>query len=132
MFQNMMKLLSLFDKRKSAGMAIAILAILLIGMLIYPVGYGIIRLGIVVSVILIYLGILYLVWHRRFLKYSWIALAIAFCVVIISPGRPSDAIALRDRYVRKLIEYDRVVYVYGGENEFGIDCSGLVREARVA
>jgi cell wall-associated NlpC family hydrolase len=38
---------------------------------------------------------------------------------------------INDKYVQKLIEFDHVGYFYGGENNLGVDCSGLVREAMV-
>jgi cell wall-associated NlpC family hydrolase len=42
-----------------------------------------------------------------------------------------DTVDLRARMVTALRHYDGVTYVWGGENSLGIDCSGLVRRARM-
>lgn len=38
-------------------------------------------------------------------------------------------LALRDNYVQELMHYEGVRYIWGGENIWGIDCSGLPRKA---
>jgi energy-coupling factor transporter transmembrane protein EcfT len=123
----------LFSSNKSKVIAILVLllSIILVALLTFPVGYGIIRLGILIAIALIYLGILYLSWKNRILKSICLGLAIAISIAMISPAKVVDAEALRERYVQKLIEFDHVGYVYGGENSLGIDCSGLVREALI-
>jgi hypothetical protein len=118
-------------RKKDVFNIISLLVGVLIVLLTFPTGFGVLRLGVLLCVASIYLGILNLCWQNLFLKFIWICLAIAICVVFISPSKPVDAIALRDKYVEKLIEFDRVGYVYGGENTLGVDCSGLVREAMV-
>jgi cell wall-associated NlpC family hydrolase len=42
-----------------------------------------------------------------------------------------DSDALRRRFAERLKDYDGVRYIYGGENQRGVDCSGLVRAAMI-
>jgi len=54
-------------------------------------------------------------------------------LVLFGPGRSYDNEVLRQSYLKELDSYDGVEYSWGGENGFGIDCSGLPRKAmRVA
>jgi cell wall-associated NlpC family hydrolase len=50
---------------------------------------------------------------------------------LAGPGRAYDRDGLRARYVASLRSYEGVRYVWGGENRFGIDCSGLVRKGLI-
>ncbi|MFB2922016.1 NlpC/P60 family protein [Aerosakkonema funiforme] len=51
--------------------------------------------------------------------------------IIILPGYQVDGSILRQKYVQELSYYEGSVYLWGGENKFGIDCSGLVRRGLI-
>jgi hypothetical protein len=66
-------------------------------------------------------------------KWRWpvAGLPLLIGLVLLLPGRAVDSTDLRERMVIALRQYEGVTYVWGGENALGIDCSGLVRRARM-
>lgn len=85
---------------------------------------------ILASVVIVVWG-LYLVRRRKTLVTLMAAACALSLVFVCLPGRQADAPALRQAYVRELLAYEGTPYVWGGENRFGIDCSGLVRKALI-
>lgn len=69
------------------------------------------------------------IWPRRRLRIAVAAFLAVVAAWVLSPSRPVDAEALRERYVARLLAYEGVRYVWGGEGRLGIDCSGLPRRA---
>lgn len=53
------------------------------------------------------------------------------CVFLLGPGRTINPRRLQNRYVVTLISFESTRYVWGGENRFGIDCSGLIRKGLI-
>lgn len=55
------------------------------------------------------------------------------CVVLLAliPYRIADVPRLRQAYVQALRRYEGVRYLWGGESELGVDCSGLVRRGLI-
>jgi hypothetical protein len=104
---------------------------LLVVLLIQPIGYGLMRLAIVGSVVAILSGILYLWWRRVAVRIATMLLTLVLMLFLLSPGRPVNVELLRAEYIRSLHTYLGTTYVWGGENRWGIDCSGLVREGLI-
>lgn len=68
-------------------------------------------------------------------RYAAVALVVILPLAFVSwlsiPGRTADPDVLRAAYVNCLQGYKGTLYVWGGENRIGIDCSGLVRRALI-
>ena len=71
------------------------------------------------------------IWPRWPVRTGCVALAVAAAALLFLPGREVDRQQLRELYVQRLVAFDGTKYVWGGENEAGIDCSGLIRRAMV-
>lgn len=89
------------------------------------------RLAIVGSIVAIWSGVLYLWWQRVALRTSTLLLTIVLMLFLLSPGRPVNVESLRAEYIKSLYTYLGTTYVWGGENRWGIDCSGLVRQGLI-
>ncbi len=100
-------------------------------LLIHPISYGVIRLATVLSGIIILAGAIFLFWHKKVIRISCISLTLIITLFLISPSRPADISYFRDNYIQALKTYSGTRYVWGGENQFGIDCSGLVRQGLI-
>ncbi|MBC8059776.1 MAG: C40 family peptidase [Clostridiaceae bacterium] len=109
---------------------IAILVIVIF-MLLFPIGTGIIRLGIVLGLIFLWISGICLFWRTIYLRVLLIIIALLVAAIILVPGHKANTKQLQDEYVHALLGYENVRYIWGGENKIGIDCSGLVREGFV-
>ncbi|MDR0932356.1 MAG: C40 family peptidase [Victivallales bacterium] len=107
--------------------------LVLIFALLWPVNNGITRYLIVFGVLDTWGMLIYLVWRRRWLRITVLAVPLVFAFLIaVVPGTP-DVPRLHQTYLQELRNYEGTRYLWGGENKFGIDCSGLPRKAlRVA
>ena len=97
----------------------------------YPVNIGLLRLYFLLTIPTLLVGGAVLLWHRERLRYVPVVILGLLLVVLILPGRSQDAHRLRERYVSALRSDEGTKYVWGGENGFGIDCSGLARRALI-
>ena len=116
------------SKRIATGLYFCCAA-LLIGLLIYPVRSGPVRLLIVVSAVVAVCGAPFFLRSKaaRVVVLGMIAL---FCVAIaFLPGRSANPAELKSAYLKALRRYEGTRYVWGGENSRGVDCSGIVRAA---
>jgi hypothetical protein len=106
---------------------------LALGMLTaFPIRTGKIRLVLIALLVLVWGGLLALLWLRRkAIAAALFATTLLLLLFLCLPGRPIDPQALRRVYVERLQAYGGVTYIWGGENSLGIDCSGLVRRALV-
>jgi hypothetical protein len=115
-------------KRIASGLHIcSILAC--VGLLIYPIRSGPIKLLIVVCGVAAMFGIL--LWIRR-PAVRWGLLSLLLCAalaVAFVPRRSLPRSDLQAEYVRNLRRYEGTRYVWGGESWMGVDCSGIVRSA---
>jgi len=102
-----------------------------VGLALYPINSITIRLPMVALAFTWWANVVALVWPRRRWRWAVAGLPLAVGLVLLLPGRVVDTADLRARMVTALKRYDGVTYVWGGENTFGIDCSGLVRRARM-
>ena len=100
-----------------------------------PVNNGITRWLIVFATIGVLADIAFiadLLWRRK-RKWVYVFLLAAAGVIagLLAPGLSSTPLfaRLRNQYVQELRSYEGTRYLWGGENRFGIDCSGLPRKA---
>lgn len=93
----------------------------------YPVSTKVTRLIALLSFAFVWLGLAVFFWRYRMLRWAVPVVTVAVAVFLILPGRPASREALRVKYVECLRRYEGVLYVWGGENAIGIDCSGLIR-----
>jgi hypothetical protein len=98
---------------------------------LWPVSFGITRLVEILLAVFIAGGALVIWWNRRAVRWSVLVTVILLLAVILLPGRAPSEVSLRQRYVHELKRFYGARYVWGGENRFGIDCSGLVRRALI-
>ncbi len=107
------------------------LALLWALLLLYPVRTGFYRAGILLTFAGWYLCLAVILWRHRRVRWIPVAIPAALGVFLLLPGRAADTAALRAAYVSSLRSYAGTRYVWGGENWFGVDCSGLLRAALV-
>lgn len=108
-----------------------ILLLVVFGLALCPLGYNFIRIGIVGGGALLVLGGLFIFWKSLYVRFLLLAVCLLALLVIFLPGGKPDAGVLRSKYVSALLKYENTLYIWGGENRAGIDCSGLVREGYV-
>jgi hypothetical protein len=104
------------------------LFVIVITILIFPIGIGILRLGIILGFILLLSSGIYLFWRTIYLTILFLLITIVIFMITLIPGHKENPKQLQNEYVYSLLEYENVRYIWGGENKIGIDCSGLVRE----
>jgi hypothetical protein len=100
---------------------------------LYPVSTATARnVEIVLPVFLYALGFFAFPKKTRIILYApplvvilWLAAGFA------TGGRETDAAKIRQDYIAAMRDYDGAPYVWGGENGFGIDCSGLIRKGMI-
>jgi len=104
-------------------------AALLIGLLIFPIRSGAVRLLIIVSAVVTVFGApLFL--RRKSARIVALSMVTLVCgAIAFLPGRSPSMRQLRSAYVDALRCYESDRYVWGGENARGVDCSGIVRAA---
>lgn len=107
------------------------LIVLFVFFLIYPINAGLIRGFLTICFPLLVGGFLLLIWNHRILRIASLVITGSFTIFLFAPGRTIDPLRLQDRYVDSLGSFESARYVWGGENRFGIDCSGLVRKAMI-
>lgn len=105
--------------------------LVLVGLVLYPINSIMIRLPMLAVGLTLWATALALAWPQRRLRWVVAGMPLALGIVLSVPGRVVDNADLRARMVTALRHHDGVTYVWGGENSLGIDCSGLVRRARM-
>lgn len=120
-------------KKRRLALVLWLIALLaLIANIGFPIRTGLTRLSLVALTFIVVGGTIVIWWRNRLLRFGILSLCLVVLIFLSSPSRnPIDSTALRDLYVQKLQRYDGTKYVYGGENRFGMDCSGLVREGMI-
>lgn len=98
---------------------------------LYPIRSGSLRLGLVLGIFLIWTGALLLFWNKKPIRGLCLLIAFIFMLGCLWPKRADNLQALRQEYVLSLLAYKGAPYVWGGENKWGIDCSGLMRCALI-
>jgi hypothetical protein len=122
----------MFKKRRILVYLWLVALLALLANIGFPVRTGLTRLSLVVLALIVLTGLVLISWRNRILRFSILGVCLAIPVFLSIPSQhPIDPNTLRELYVQKLKRYNGTRYVYGGENGFGIDCSGLVREGMI-
>ena len=111
--------------------AITWLAVLYVILLVFPEGWRATRILAITGGVALWGGALGLAWGRTGVRVALLALPVLVLTALGFPGRTVGVAGLRDDYRRALRLYRFTPYIWGGENVFGIDCSGLVRKGLV-
>lgn len=77
----------------------------------------------------LWLGFLVLVWRHKTLRFLFLVFPLFVASPFFLPKKKIDTNYLRNRYLSNLERFEGTRYWWGGENKFGIDCSGLPRKA---
>jgi hypothetical protein len=117
-------------RRKCIALWAALFTALVLA-LCYPVLGLALRSFIVGDAVLLWAGAVGLLWIRKWLALPILAIGILSAGFLALPGNEPAPEALRKEYVASLEKYLATRYIWGGENRFGIDCSGLVREGMI-
>ncbi len=107
------------------------IAVLTLGLWIFPIAYRATRLLFVLGFVLVWAGALVLWWRRKTGSVTLIGLVVLVIVLVSLPGRPIQTELLARDYCAGLRVFRGVHYVWGGEGLLGIDCSGLVRQGMI-
>jgi hypothetical protein len=97
----------------------------------HPVGNKLLRLSTIASGFVFVGGALLIWWPRGGVRYALLTASALFTILLLLPSRQVSQDSLQRRYTRALGRYEGTLYVWGGENRLGIDCSGLVRQGMV-
>ena len=104
-----------------------ILWLLAICLFLYPINTLSIRIGLIGSLLGVLAGCFYFGRRHKVFSAALLTFTLFFAGFLICPGRTPDRKQLRETYVSCLRSYKGTKYIWGGENMFGIDCSGLIR-----
>ncbi|HKW29187.1 MAG TPA: NlpC/P60 family protein [Verrucomicrobiae bacterium] len=94
---------------------------------LYPINDRPLRIGLILSLLGLWIGCLYLGWHQRPVRFGLLLCSVITAGFLTGPGRNYEIEKLRNTYVASLRSFEGTRYIWGGENKQGIDCSGLVR-----
>jgi len=104
----------------------------LVALTLFPVSYRITRLAILILTLVIWFGLVALVWKRRLLRFLLLGTTVLSIAFLVLPSRRvPPAEVLRGDYIAGLQRYNGVAYYWGGESTIGIDCSGLIRRGLI-
>lgn len=100
---------------------------LAIVLLLYPINCRFVRVSLLLVLLAASASTLWVFWNRKTFRQTFIGILFLVGGFLACPGRTADPHKLRDAYLAVLRSYEGTRYLWGGENRFGIDCSGLVR-----
>ncbi len=131
------KVVDIFNKlRKRQHWAFDILVVLFLLSLLMMIGSAIFSPGKFIYPLTILWGIFTVIFYTYRLfkarspwRYPVLVLLLIIYGWAIFAGRPYNSDDLRSMYRSRLISFNGVIYLWGGESHIGIDCSGLARAA---
>jgi len=110
--------------RRSLWIVLWVLALILF---LYPINNLPLRLALLGLTIGAYCSLIWFFRNRKPVSYGLIALAFLIGAFLVCPGTNNDPRSLQKAYLVSLRSYEGTWFLWGGENRFGVDCSGLVR-----
>jgi energy-coupling factor transporter transmembrane protein EcfT len=108
-----------------------ILIFVLIQLFQIPEVTNTIRFIIIFLFLSLWLVVLLLFWEIKIFKEIFFIVSALFIFLLFPNGKKIDKSILQQQYTESLKKYEGVKYVWGGENRYGIDCSGLVRKGLI-
>jgi preprotein translocase subunit YajC len=100
-------------------------------MLLHPVSTKSMHLLMILSIIAIWIGTVYMVQNKKIFLSIMLGIPILLIIFLFLPAQQTDSKALRAHYVESLKSFEEVTYLWGGESNLGIDCSGLIRQGMI-
>lgn len=100
-----------------------------ISLWLYPVSSTLTKTAFLTSLLGFWIGLCDLCRKRPWLRGALFSLPLVFAALFFLPTAPLDKDQLRKDYVQRMLKLSGTPYVWGGENNRGIDCSGLPRRA---
>jgi len=97
--------------------------------LLNPVNATLYRIGFLVSVMTIWLGLFVVLWSRKGIRALLLILLAVVTIPFFLPNQQMDTGELRTEYLARLKSKKGTTYHWGGESARGIDCSGLPRRS---
>ena len=119
-----MKISKIFNK-----LSFLLIILIILSALLYPVNIIGTRLLLLFGILLAWSLIIRSIWRLRWLRIALLAFSSLFIVSLAFIPGASHVPELHNSYIRELRRYEGCRYIWGGENCFGIDCSGLPRKA---
>lgn len=98
---------------------------------VYPIGNKLLRLTMLAAGLVFFSGALWFWWGKKAVRYPIVIGVVLLLGLVVLPSRSVSQTSLQQRYTQALGRYEGTLYVWGGENRRGIDCSGLVRQGMV-
>lgn len=71
----------------------------------------------------------FLLWRKKIALLAMATIPVLAAIPFLLPDDWINPMELRDDYLKRLNQFENTPYVWGGENSYGIDCSGLPRRA---
>jgi len=102
--------------------------IALIILAIIPESFGVMRIS-QIALCVFSIAVPAVIWRKS--KWALATVSAMTVAILLITILPNDRAPRASTYRDSLLAYDGTAYVWGGENSFGVDCSGLLRRAYV-
>lgn len=95
----------------------------------YPIASKPVHVTQLVIYLAAYVWLVVILRKRRTAIIGLIFLPVIVLGMYFAPAKPIESAELKNLYMRNLSRYQGTLYIWGGENRIGIDCSGLPRKS---